>query len=146
MPLTPRGFAHIAANYRKVFVGRSSLVTLQFASPSPPYPAVAGYVYPNRPAGATKVIKAIWRLPDLDNPEYPPMPSAMKVYDAQFEAMTEDVSLAELRAAVCVYGPNLESDPSGSTLSNGPFLIEDMQPKGMMWPPNRVFVYLRKLE
>jgi hypothetical protein len=146
MPLTPRGLRHINANYRKMFVSRSSLVTLQFASPSPPYPAVAGYAYPNRPAGETKVIPAVWRIPDLDNPEYPPMPSASKVYDAQFEAMTEDVSLAELRAAVCVYAPNIESDPSGSTMTNGPYLIEDIQPKGMRWPPSRVFVFLRRLE
>ena len=145
MPLTPRGLMHIAANYRRSFVGRASTVTLQFASPSPLYPAVAGYTYPNRPAGATKTIRAIWRLPDLDNPEYPALPAATKVYDAQFEAMTEDVSLAELRAAVCVYGPNLETDASGSTMTNGPFLIEDIQPRGMQWPPSRVFVFLQRI-
>jgi hypothetical protein len=146
MPLTPRGLGHIAANYRRMFLGRASLVTLQFASSSPPYPAVAGYVYPNRPAGPTKVIRVIWRIPNLDNPEYPAMAAGGKVYDAQLEAMTEDVSLAELRAAVCVYGPNGERDLSASTMVNGPFLIEDVQPRGMGWPPSRVFVYLRRLE
>ena len=35
--------------------------SLQFAGPSPPYRAVAGYAYPNRAAGTTKVIKATWR-------------------------------------------------------------------------------------
>ena len=57
MPLTPRGLMHIAANYRRAsrtarwdvrsgtsFVGRASTVTLQFASPSPLYPAVAGWM------------------------------------------------------------------------------------------------------
>ena len=129
MPLTPNALAHVRANYRRVFQGRTTTVTLHFAD------------------GSTRLVPCIWRQQDLNDPELlpqakPPNNPQQATADAAFEVLTEDVDIGTLQSAIAVvpqpYGN--ESDPGTAAR----YLIIAVQPKGLAFPPIRAYVMLRR--
>jgi hypothetical protein len=123
MPLDRNKVVHIRNNLRKIFAQRTVGVTLTFHD------------------GSTKLVPAIWKVPALDDAQ---MVSQNRDYDALMQVNLLDATLAELEAAVCVTPSSFEGAQGVGLASR--YLIEDIQPKGMAWPPNRAHVYLMRAE
>src|SRR5579884_556657 len=128
MPLTPNAVNHLRRAYRAIFRGRESAVTLYFQD------------------GTTKTIPAIWRQQDLSDAEaQPPANPQAATVDAAFEVDlgAAPTTLGELQAAIAVCLSAQEPLEQYGAASR--YIVLAVQPKGMVMPPDRAYVMLRKV-